>query len=190
MKTSAKIFALLCVVQLLGIGGSVVASTVEIESIVFTGPCLSVLGIVVACGWSASRNVSTLIFGLSTGFVSVFVFILIVSQSWSPSEARVPVPLVLLGYELIFIPIGLFSFYKTIVISHEKKDGRRWQFNLRSIFAITLIVAVSCATAKLANEFGTAVLLAVAIGLCSATIIAVCVVGYFASRHNSGYKSP
>ncbi len=74
MKPSAKVFALLCVVQLLGVCGSVVASTVEIESIVFTGPAFSLLGIVVACDWRVSRKVSTLIFGLSASVVRVFVF--------------------------------------------------------------------------------------------------------------------
>jgi hypothetical protein len=173
------IFALLCLLQLLGISGSVIASAIDVESIVVTGPIFTVLGLAVACGWFVSRHLSTWVFGLSVGIISIFLLILIVSLDWSPSDAQYPVSLVLLGFEIAVVPVGLLSIYRTLVVTHRDNIERKWQFSMRILFIATLIVGICCAATKLALDLGLAAPLAIAIVLCIATIFATGIVVYF-----------
>ena len=185
MNRLAIIFALLCLLQLLGISGSVIASVIDVESIVVTGPVFAAVGLAVACGWIASRDASILVFGLSAGIVSLFLLMLIALLKWSPSDAQFPVPLILLGYEVVVVPVGLFSMYKTLVIPHHSNVDGTWQFNLRTLLIVTFVISVCCAATRLAFDLGSAALLAMAIGLFTATLIGIGVVGYRVSCHYS-----
>jgi hypothetical protein len=182
MNRRPIIFAILCFLQLLGISGSVIASAIEIESIVVTGPLFTFIGLAAACGWIISRDVSILVFGLSTGVLSLFVFLVIVSLEWSPSDAEFPVPLMLLGYEVMVIPVGLLSMYRMLDVSGRSKFQRKWQFNLRFLFIVTFVLGVGCAAAKLAFDLGSTVSLSIAIGVCMTTVIAAVIVGHHGSR--------
>lgn len=183
MRPAAIVFASLCFIQLLGVCGSVIAAAIEIETIMVTGPIFSVAGVVVACGWKVSRNPLIVVFGLSAAVVSTFTFFLIFSLSWSPEDAAFPVPLMLLGYEFVIVPIGLFSIYRLLIIPQKNTVERTRQFDLRSLLIVTFVAAVGSAAGKFASDLGSWVLLAIAIGFCAATVIATVVVGIQISRH-------
>ena len=59
-KVFAGIFAFLCIALLLGIAGSAIAATVDIETIVATGPIFSIVGLA-AAAWRESRRGPALI---------------------------------------------------------------------------------------------------------------------------------
>lgn len=183
MNAVANTFARFCFLQLLGICGSVIISVIDVESIVITGPLFTATGLVVACGWIVSRDVSTLAFGLSTGVVSLSIFLLIFSLEWSPSDAQFPVPLMLLGYEVVVVPVGLLSMYRTLVASRRDKVEHRWQFSLRSLLIVTFVVGICCSATKIAFALGFAAILAAAVGWCVSTIITAGIVWRHASRH-------
>ncbi|MBC8872871.1 MAG: hypothetical protein H8E44_25840 [Planctomycetes bacterium] len=171
-----------CEVELLGVRGSVIASAAEVESIVGTGPVFSVLGLVVCIGWIYSRSLATFVFGLSAIVISLFVLTLIVGLHWSPGEASVPVPLILLAYEAVIVPVGLVSLHRTIARPSRKSSKRKWQFKLRSLLIVTTLAGVAAAIVRLAMQFGAPVLVTAAIGGAAATVAAVGAVVYHALR--------
>src|SRR5690349_18566217 len=110
----SAVFAILCIAQLLGIAGSAIAATVEIETIVATGPIFSLVGLAAAVGCVVSRSPANLFFGLSTPAFSLGIFFWIFLKSWSPQQASVPVSSVILCYELFVVPLGLYALYRTL----------------------------------------------------------------------------
>lgn len=56
LRVFSGIFAFLCIAQLLGIAGSAIAATVDIESIVAAGPIFSIVGLAAAVGCLVSRS--------------------------------------------------------------------------------------------------------------------------------------
>ena len=104
----------MCVIQALGIAIGVVVAAMEIESIIVSGPVLSLLGLAIALNWRRSRSLATLAYGLSPSLLSLLVFALINIMEWGPREATTPVMMLLLAYEILFVPLGLAALYGTL----------------------------------------------------------------------------
>jgi ketosteroid isomerase-like protein len=179
---SAAAFAVLGVIQLLGISGAVIAAAVEVETIVGTGPAFSLLGLAVCFGWLVSRSYTTIVFGLSATAISVSLLALIAGLRWSPQDASIPVPLILLAYEAMIVPVGLVSLHRTIARGSWKSSRRAWQYNIWSLLAVTAVAGAAAAVVRLAMQFGAPVLVTTAIGVSAATVAAIAVVVYRALR--------
>jgi hypothetical protein len=151
----------------------VIAAAVEVETIVGTGPAFSLLGLIVCVGWVFSRSIATLVFGLSASAISLFLLALIAGLHWSPSDASIPVPLILLGYEIVAVPIGLASLYRILARRAKKRRDRFWQYNLWLLLAVTTLAAATAAVVRLALQFGTPVLVTAAIGAAVATVASI-----------------
>lgn len=166
-------FAVLCVLQVLGISGAVIAAAVDIESIVVTGPVFTVLGILVALGSLASRSPYNAVFGLSAGAMSLACLVWIASLSWSPSDAQQPVTTALLCYETLIVPIGLLALRRTVLppVAAAISVARSWQFGIRHLLTTTSLVAVMLAVGRLGYEHGDDVRLGIAVGLAAGSVI-------------------
>jgi hypothetical protein len=161
-----------CVLHLLGISVAIAAATIKIESIIASGIILSVLGLAIAIAGGIQRSPIVVLFGLSTCLLSAGVFLLIFLLSWSPGDARRPVPLILIGYEYLIFPVGL-------LIVHRHWGGRllnehchRLQFGLRHLLVVTAVFAIASAAIRLALN-GQALLAAICPG--GVAVIAVVV---------------
>ncbi len=169
------IFAFLCIALLLGIAGSTIAATVEIETIVGTGPIFSLVGVATALGILKSRSPANLLFGLSVPIFSVCIFFLIFTRGWSPQQASVPVSSIILGYEAFAIPLGLWALFRTVrpATAAGNSARRPWQFNLRSLFFLILISSISLGAARSFMQFGTNLRLSIAIVACLLTAVLI-----------------
>ena len=147
-KTFAGIFAFFCIVLLLGISSSAIAAMHDIQSILAYGRTLSVLGLGVALGCMVSRSAASLLFGLSTPALSLGIFFLIFWKSWSPSQAAIPVALIILGYEALVVPLGLYTLYRTLAPAPRTFHPRAGQFNLGSLFMLMLILFLTLGVAR------------------------------------------
>lgn len=185
MRPARLIFVVLCVLQIVGVSGSVVAAAVDIESIIVTGPVFTLLGFAVAGGWIVSRRLPIAIFGLSPGLVSLLLFLLIYLLRWGPHDAQFPVTLTLLGYELLIVPVGLLALYQ-MATSDGQVAPPRWQFNLRSLLLLTAAVAILCGAGRLAFEIGGPALLLFAICMSITTLGAIGFTGFWAVRRSVG----
>lgn len=169
---------------LLGICGAVIAATADIESIVGTGPAFSALGLVVAERGRRHRLRGMFWTGLSTLILSLFVFGLINVAEWSPDQARIPVAILLMIYQMVVIPAGLITLWK---LFDTGPTDRAWQFDLRSLLGLICLIAVSLAAARVANNQGVTPQTAAAIALATATLCGLSVICLAVrSRHRPG----
>jgi hypothetical protein len=173
--------AALLLVHLLGIGGSVIAATVQIESIVGTGPAFSVLGLIVAeCG-RRCRLRGMFWVGSSTLVLSLIVFGLIYLANWSPDEASIPVSVMLLAYEAVTVPAGLMMLWRLFVPAPSDTRAA-WQFDLKSMLRVTCLMAIALAAGRASSDQGLSLLSAIAVGFLVGTIAALGWMGYRGPR--------
>lgn len=178
-----SVFSILCIALLLGIAGSAIAATVEIETIVATGPIFGIVGLLAAVGCVVSRSPSSLLFGLSTPAFSFYIFFWIFTKSWSPQQAAVPVSSTILGYELLMVPLGLYALYYTAAPAAKPLSPRPWQFNLRSLFILIFIASLALGAARpFLHVFGSSLRHYIAIIFCVLTLFGIGVTLWLALR--------
>ena len=181
-RAARGVFAAICVLQIVGIAGSVVAAAIDIETILAAGPIFSGMGLIVALRAWASRSVANVVFGLSAAAMSVFLFCLIVSLGWGPGKAQVPVSVILIAYELVIVPIGLFSLFRILKPAPKDLVTRFPQYSLRSLFLLMSLTAVAAAGSKTLYNAGVDAYRSVATVLWIATVLATICVVVFALR--------
>lgn len=127
---------LLIIAQILGIWGASFFSAVEIESILASGPILSLSGAWIA--WLAYRRqaVTAFYFGMLAPSFAWFCFLLIYTQRWGPSEAARPISALLTWLSLIVIPFGCLAALDIKNRSLRRNRGRV-QFRISTMFWAT-----------------------------------------------------
>jgi hypothetical protein len=110
-QTVANVLAIL---KMVAIGIGTVAALIDIESIVATGPIISLLGLPVAIISIRNARYLGIVFGLSGLAITIACFLLIFNLQWSPHEAQMPVsaigvcyagPAILLGVMFVLRPM-------------------------------------------------------------------------------------
>lgn len=92
--------------QVLGLIAGTAAAFGEIESILVSGPLVSILGLVITFVSARSRNLLGVIFGISAPLFAGLVFALINIREWGPGDAQKPVSRLILVYVLAAAPFG------------------------------------------------------------------------------------
>lgn len=125
--------AWLLILYTLGILIAAIAAMVDIESIMGSGPIMSLVGIWIAFLSYRRDHPIGLFYGLAVPTVSVFCFIVINGLDWGPSDAHVPVSAFLvlfawgsfapMPWAASVLPLGWGSCCKTL--SDEGGLGRR-----------------------------------------------------------------
>ena len=129
-------------------------------------------------------------FGLSACLVSLLVFVLINAMGWGPDPAATPVTLILLGYELAFIPVGLLALYGIVSRPRLVPSQVPRQFNLRSLLVLMLLAGVDLAIVRVTMLQGTPTLMVIAVGLGVAAFLASVVVVVLAIRRRAVEPAP
>lgn len=108
-----SIVKILAVLQLTTIVIGLIASVIDVESIMVTGPVLTVLGLICfgAAAWAGVR--AGIVLGVSGPAVAVFCFLLIYSQRWSPADAARPIPLIGAAYSAISVPLFILTLIQS-----------------------------------------------------------------------------
>lgn len=175
MNRFATVYAILTAILLIAIGVAVSAATVEIETIVGTGPAFSIAGIVLCLVWCFHRRgLWAPLVPLSLPALSALVFLLIFSRSWGPQEAAQPVSAILLVYQVAAVTVGLIGIREQRTLS-RRETSVGVQFSLKSMLILTGIAAVSLGGVRLALDYGASGSLGVAIGFTVLTILGIAV---------------
>lgn len=111
--------------QLLVTQVGLLACFLDVESIVVTGPVLTVTGLftTLLIRKRAEFWIGTL-YGLSGPAISLFVLALIAVLRWNPGEAQDPVSGIALAYAIVFWPVGLFVTVRASSIDARRRRNR------------------------------------------------------------------
>ena len=167
------VYLILAILQLLGISIGVCVATIEIESIVYSGPIVSLMGIVTATGWFRRRLLSVAALGLSTVAVTVSLFLLIFLNDWSPRAAEEIVPHLLFAYQLGILPVGLMAIHGWLTCGSDPGEPINRQFGVRSMLLLTGSAALVLFTVRVARMVTEEALSLIAVGLAVATVLAI-----------------
>jgi hypothetical protein len=144
-----KTFAIwIWIAYVLAANAALVASMIDVESIVATGPMLTAPGIVLAYATRPLRSRGVLTVALSGPLVCAVIALSIAVFELGPGEAQGPVTLMLACYLLIFWPAAIYSLKRIVQWNAAIASPPSWkQFSLKTLLmAMTatclLIVAV------------------------------------------------
>ncbi len=131
----------LIVIQVVGVLLAAGFAFDEIESIVFSGPVLSLTSLVIAAASFRACRPAGFYFGLATPTFAILCFAVICGQEWSPAEAQRPVS----RCSAVFaIGLALAGIRASIESRQEPRAARprRLQFSIAALLWLTLFTAV------------------------------------------------
>ncbi len=136
------IFApILVVVQVVGILVAVCLAVRDIESIMVSGPVVSVIGLLVGLMSLRRYDGVGLLFGLSALSMSVLCLSVIYGLEWGPHEAALPISCLLIAYAILSLPAGAVAF-RRLRRPPIATRRLRMQFQISTLLGLTFLVAV------------------------------------------------
>ena len=97
------------------------AAFVNVESIVATGPILSLVGIFGTIVCVRKRYYFGALIGISGPLISVAIFLMIFLLNWSPGDAQEPVPLMGAVYLAMLCAMGLVALREVISLQANEQ---------------------------------------------------------------------
>ena len=128
-KAAIGLLAAQCVTVLIALA----AATVEIESIVWSGPALAAIGVALAYTARPLHSFAVTAFGLSGPMLAAFGAGLIAAFGWGPNSAKVPITSLIAIYALIAVPWAVFSLRRILAWTSAPLPQFVWQFSLKSL---------------------------------------------------------
>jgi hypothetical protein len=97
---------------------------VEVESVLFTGPVILTLGVLLIIGGALARDARAVAFGIAHAFICVLFFLLVNLFGWSPGQAKQPFTVMGASYTCVAVALAVVAPVRT---SAESAGGRwRW----------------------------------------------------------------
>jgi hypothetical protein len=129
--------------QVLAAVTMLIATLVEIESILGIGPTLSIIGLALAAVTRRLNSWESIAFGLSGPLVCALGATLIAINRWAPSSAERPIAILLTAYVLAAAPLAALSLrailrWQVIMLPQQQ---RVWQYSMKSLM---LWMTVAC----------------------------------------------
>ncbi len=168
----------LIIAQVLGIVIAACVASEEIETILASGPLLSVSGLWIAGLAYRRRAPAAFAYGLLLPTFAWFCFLLIFTNDWGPSEARQPIASLSGILAFAAVPFAYFA-YCDIDRKPVSRGQRRIQFRISTMLAMTAAFAVVLGMLRALEAPAIITVLTLSYGA---------VVGYFACRlwHDRG----
>jgi hypothetical protein len=145
-----KLAVVLCAVQLLAAVGALCGAIIQLETIVGTGPALTIVGLLLAVVTQRFNSWFLMLFALSAPLVCALGALLIAAFHWSPTAARSPIIALLTMYALPVIPASVIASFAILrgngnIVSARPVAQTTWQFSLKSLLLTMTAVCVFAA---------------------------------------------
>jgi hypothetical protein len=150
-----KMFALL-LIHIAGVVAAAFAAAWDIETILFSGPLLSVFGVLLALIAFRRNRPICLYYALTTPTVSVFCFAWIFAMDWGPGDAQRPIGAFLAIFGLVNLMFGILALSESLEKPKNLPKRGPFQFSIASIMGLTLLVAVSLSLWRTFHQQGIA----------------------------------
>lgn len=149
----------LLIAQAIAILVAVVFAVIDIESIVASGPILSVSGALIGQLSFGRDRLLGLFFGMSAPTLAAFCLFVIATLEWDPSDAQIPVGALLVVFGLLSVPACALSVQEL----HTSGNAPRthFQFSIAAVLVLTLVLAI---TLGLAQRGGKGIAVGVSLG--------------------------
>lgn len=151
-----KLIAALVLIQMVGTVAAVVAAVVDIETILTTGPVLTLIGCVIVILCFRKAHSLGLYFGLSVPSISVLCFSVIYGLKWAPGDAAVPISCLLIVFAVLSLPLGVLALRRIPHITHAKRP-LKMQFSLADLLGLMLVVSLPLGLNQTFAEPGLAI---------------------------------
>jgi hypothetical protein len=146
---------ILIVAQIVGILAAVIASVIQIESILVSGPLVSLVGLLISLVSFRRNDGVGLLFGLSTPSVAVLCFSIIFGMNWGPKEAAFPISCLLVAFAVLSVPAGVVALRRLRRPAGERRR-LKMQFQISTLLGLTFLVALVLGLHKTFAEPGAA----------------------------------
>jgi hypothetical protein len=166
-----RVFILVSIVLLtLGLVASGIAAVVDIETIVFSGPLCSLVGIVIAALCYRKNIHAGFLFGLSVPTLAVLCFTTILGLEWSPGQAQVPIGSVIVLFVLLTIPMSILALLE---LRHADMSKRTvgFQYGIAELLGLMFLVAVVVALLRTGKSSGMAIGVLVGYGIVAVYVL-------------------
>ena len=145
----------LWIAQVLAAITMLIAAGVETESIVATGPTLTVIGLLLGLSTRALQSKSALAFALSGPLVCAFIALLIAVFRWGPRQGHTPTLIVLITYVILIAPLAIISWREIWRWNTMAKEGptHAFQFRLKTLLITMTATCILIAAAKFLADY-------------------------------------
>lgn len=122
-----------------------VACLIDVESIIFTLPLLSVAGLVLMIAARSLRSPVVLAHGLLAPAINLCSFQAIVWFNLGPAFAQTPLSILLSLYTISVAPLAIWALAKLRRWESEANVNRpyRWQFGMRTLMIAMTVLAIT-----------------------------------------------
>ena len=136
-----KLVAALILFQLVGIFAAVVAAVVAIQTILWTGLPLTLIGfVIVICCFRRDHSLG-FCFGFFVPSISVLCFSMIYGLEWGPGDAAVPISCLLVVCAFLSVPLGVLAL-RRMPQTMQAKRPLKMQFSLADLLGLMLVVSL------------------------------------------------
>jgi hypothetical protein len=122
----------------------------DVESIIVTGPALSIIGLALAAVTRRLNSWESIAFGLSGPMICAFGATLIVVNRWGPSAAQQPICALAAIYAIAVTPLAGLALraivrWQTLTLPMQE---RVWQFSLKTLLVWMTAVCIAAAVGE------------------------------------------
>ena len=120
------------------------AAAVDVESIIGTGPALTVAGVALVIVARPARSWWVLAMSLSAPAVCIFCAALIVACEWGPSDAQTPISIIAAGYAVLATPLAAVAL-RQILDWRSAQPPFPWRYSMKSLLMLVTAVCLLAA---------------------------------------------
>jgi hypothetical protein len=127
-----KVVLALLIIQCLGAFAAAIAATIELETILISGPLLSLIGWLFAWMTIHQHSWASLIYGLSAPLTCTLCAVLIAIFRWGPDwNTGWPIAMILVLYAILLSPLAAVVYFTSETSEWIGRPPATWQFDMK-----------------------------------------------------------
>ena len=152
-----RILRTLIILQTLAVEVATLAGMGEVETIQYSGPVLSGMGLAIAYLSFRRNRPLGLCFGLATPTACVLCFSLISGLGWTPDDAQTPMFVILAIVALFHVGAAFCALNEVTAIQAAGRQKLPFQFSIMALLVLMFLVSVFFGSYQTFGHVGVAI---------------------------------